>query len=262
MPGTVGATAAVVAGCDRHVLPGRRSAGAAMTLFATTHWSVLIDTRSDGDRARSALETLCRAYRRPVLVYLRRKGHAPHDAEDLVQAFFSYLIEQRAFASADRERGRFRNFLLGSLKHFLSHQHAAAGAQKRGGGVRHESLDDDPELDRLLPSGESPERSFDRVWALTVLDRALQRLQAEAEQSGKRELFSALREYVVEAAERSDYAQAAGVLGMRPNTVAVVVHRLRARLRELVEAELRQTVANESALAEEMGALRDALGGR
>ena len=234
-----------------------------MALFGTTHWSVLIDTRSDGDRARAALETLCRAYRRPVLVFLRRNGHSPEDAEDLVQAFFAHLVEQRAFASADRERGRFRNFLLGALKHFLAHESAAANAQKRGGGRRHASLDDeDADLQRFLAADDSPERSFDRAWALTVLDRALRRLTEEATQSGKQELFAALREYVVESAERSDYAQAAERLGMRPNTVAVVVHRLRARLRELVEAELRETVADPAALAEEMGALRGALGGR
>jgi RNA polymerase sigma-70 factor (ECF subfamily) len=234
-----------------------------MALFGTTHWSVLVDTRSDGARAHAALETLCRAYRRPVLVYLRRNGHSPDDAEDLVQAFFAHLIEHRAFASADRERGRFRNFLLGALKHFLSHEAAAASALKRGGGWRHASLDDeDADLERFLASDDSPERSFDRAWALTVLDRALRRLTDEATQSGKQELFAALREYVVESAERSDYVQAAEHLGMRPNTVAVVVHRLRARLRELVEAELRETVADPAALAEEMGALRGALGGR
>ena len=234
-----------------------------MALFGTTHWSVLIDTRSDGARARAALETLCRAYRRPVLVFLRRNGHPPDDAEDLVQAFFAHLVEQRAFANADRERGRFRNFLLGALKHFLAHEAAAANAQKRGGGRRLASLDDDDaDLERFLADDDTPERSFDRAWALTVLDRALRRLTAEATQSGKQQMFAALREYVVESAERSDYAQAAERLGMRPNTVAVVVHRLRARLRELVEAELRETVADPAALAEEMGALRGALGGR
>jgi RNA polymerase sigma factor (sigma-70 family) len=234
-----------------------------MALFGTTRWSVLVDTRGDGAQARLALETLCRAYRRPVLVYLRRNGHSLDDAEDLVQAFFGHLIEQRAFAHADRERGRFRNFLLGALKHFLSHESAAAAALKRGGGRVHASLDDeDADLERFLAADDTPERSFDRAWALTVLDRALNRLTAEAEQSGKRELFATLREYVVESAERSDYAQAAEQLGMRPNTVAVVVHRLRARLRELVEAELRETVTGAEALAEEMGALRSALGGR
>lgn len=234
-----------------------------MALFGTTHWSVLVDTRSEGDRARVALETLCRAYRRPVLVYLRRQGCPADDAEDLVQAFFAHLIEKRMFANADRARGRFRNFLLGALKHFLAHEAAGAAAQKRGGGARHASMDDeDADLERFLADADTPERSFDRAWALTVLDRALRRLTDEATQSGKHALFAALREYVVESAERSDYAQVAEALGMRANTVAVLVHRLRARLRELVEAELRETVADPEALAEEMGALRGALAGR
>jgi RNA polymerase sigma-70 factor (ECF subfamily) len=234
-----------------------------MALFGTTHWSVLVDTRSEGERARVALESLCRAYRRPVLVYLRRNGCAAEDAEDQVQAFFAHLIEQRAFANADRARGRFRNFLLGALKHFLAHESAAARAQKRGGGMRHDSLhDEDADLDEFLADADSPERSFDRAWALTVLDRALRRLTDEATQNGKHALFAAVREYVVESAERADYAQLAESLGMRPNTVAVLVHRLRARLRELVELELRETVADPESLAEEMGALRGALGGR
>lgn len=232
-----------------------------MTLFQTTRWSLLLDLKGDDRAARSALEQLCRAYRRPVIVFLRKQGQSREDAEDAAQAFFAHLIEHRSLERADRERGRFRSFLLAALKQFLGHQREAAHAQKRGGGRVQESIDAIEERDLMAASGiKSPDRAFDLVWALTVLDRALAALRAEAEQSGKLALFEALREYVVEPAERSEYAEAAARLDMRPNTVAVVVHRLRARLRELVEGELSETVGNAVDLKAEMGALREALG--
>jgi RNA polymerase sigma-70 factor (ECF subfamily) len=231
-----------------------------MTLFATTRWSLLLDLKGDGRAAHAALEQLCRAYRRPVIVFLRKQGYSREDAEDAAQAFFAHLIEHRSLERAERDRGRFRSFLLAALKQFLGHQRDAANAQKRGGGQVAEALDSVEERDLMAASAlKSPEGAFDLVWALTVLDRALAALRAEAEQSGKLALFETLREYVVEPAERSEYAEAAAKLSMRANTVAVVVHRLRARLRELIEGELSETVGNAVDLKTEMTALRQAL---
>lgn len=229
-----------------------------MGLFQTTRWSVFLAGRDDPAASRIAIEHLCQAYWRPVLAYVRRMGHPREEAEDLTQAFFTSLIERRLDSRADPLRGRFRTLLLTALKHYLQNVEAARKAERRGGGSRHESLDG---IEAAAEDGQAPEQVFIRQWAITVLDRAMAALEHDARQAGKAELFDSLREFLVEAPSADDYAQLAARHGMRPNTLAVAVHRLRQKLRQKVRAELAETVNSDADLDAELEVLRDALGG-
>lgn len=230
-----------------------------MSNFQTTRWSLIVGASAPAPAARDALEELCRAYRPPVLAYLRCRGVRGADAEDLAQAFFLHLLESQAHAHASPERGRFRNFLLTAVSNFLGDTLDSQRALKRGGGARHESLAPlhadtlagDPEL--------APERAFERAWATTVLSRAVERLRADAARSGKEAVFDRLREFLLDQADSSGYAAAAMELGMRGNTVAVTVHRLRERLRQRVREELAQTVDSPADVEAELISLREAL---
>lgn len=231
-----------------------------MSRFATTRWSIILDARDGPEASRRSLELICRDYRRPVLAYIRHSPHASGDAEDLAQEFFARLVERRWDLDADPARGRFRALVLTALRRFLSDMHSARVAAKRGGGWQTLRLDADESV-LAAPAQSSPEAVFDREWALTVLQRALDRLRDEAAAAGRAELFDHLSEFVVEPAENEDYRQLAEALGMRANTIAVSVHRLRGRLRVLARDELRQTVSSEQALDAELAHLRHALGG-
>lgn len=229
-----------------------------MTGFATTRWSLILEARRGPESARAALEELCRAYRGPVLSYVRRCGHAAADAEDLTQEFFTRFLERRWDTVADPARGRFRALLLTTLKRFLLNAGAMARAGRRGGGQHRVDLDE--ALDHLAaPGSESPERAFERAWALTVLERAFARLRVEAERAGRLALFERLAPHLAEPAEAAEYRRLGEELGLRANTVAVSVHRLRLRLRALVREELVDTTDGEEAVAAELHALRDAL---
>lgn len=232
-----------------------------MALFPTTRWSLVLQARSDTGDARDALEQLCRAYRPPVLAMVRRHSRSREQAEDLTQSFFAKLLEHGSHAAADPERGRFRTFLMTAIQRFLSNASAHAHAAKRDGGS---TFSFDPTISNVelkMPDAESPERVFERAWARTVLDRAMQRLQAEAAGAGKESLFAGLKEFLTDVPAPADYAATAANLGMRPNTVAVAVHRLRSRLREFVRVELAETVASEADVDEELRVLRAVLGG-
>lgn len=229
-----------------------------MGRFETTRWSVVLRARGEATDARAALETLCRTYRPPVLAYVRRNVHAQDNAEDLVQAFFTRFLEHGWHASADPDRGRFRSFLLVALKRFLINANAEASALKRGGGFRFEALDE--EITSAASSGNTPEQEFDRAWAKAVLGAAYARLRAEAEQAGKLPMFERLSEFLAETPNAADYSRVAEELDMRRNTLAVAVHRLRHRLRELVQDELADTIASRDDMDAELRALRGALG--
>jgi DNA-directed RNA polymerase specialized sigma24 family protein len=228
-------------------------------LFRTTRWSLVLQARGEGAPARSALEGLCRAYRPAVLAYVRLRGYGPHDGEDLTQAFFAWLVEKQVHAAADPGRGRFRAFLLTLLKRFLINADVGAARLKRGGGSTIVSLDAAPPVAES-GAGDDPERAFELAWAVTVVDRALERLRGEAEAAGKLPLFEQLRAFLVEAPDDADYARLAGELGMRRNTLAVAVHRMRQRLRALICAELAETVADPDEVDAELDALRTAFG--
>jgi RNA polymerase sigma factor (sigma-70 family) len=229
-----------------------------MALFATTRWSLIMDARGDARAAHGALGEICRAYRVPVLAYIRRSGSDAADAEDLAQEFFAQLLESRWDTRADPERGRFRAFLLTALKHFLLNHHAAARAGKRGGGRTRVAFDLAVEA-LAAPDSQSPEQVFERAWAMTVIERALDRLREEAGRAGKSALFAQLSPFLGELAEPADYSALGQALGLRPNTVAVSVHRLRVRLRELVRRELADQTDGPEGVEQELKVMRAAL---
>lgn len=221
----------------------------------------MLRARGEPVDARAALDILCRTYQPAVLAYIRSRGYNAETAEDLAQNFFTCFLEDAWHAKADPARGRFRSLLLTALKRFLIDAHAESRTLKRGGGYHFESLD--TAIDAHAAShadGESPERVFERAWAIAVLDGALSRLRSEAESAGKLALFERLREFLIERPDEADYTSAAAELNLRRNTLAVAVHRLRHRLRELVREELTETTTGRDELECELRELRAALG--
>lgn len=227
--------------------------------FDTTHWSIVLRARSGPEDARAALETLCRTYRPPVLAYIRGRGYPPEQAEDLAQSFFTRFLEHAYHADADPARGRFRAFLLTALKRFLINSDMENHALKRGGAVHFDPLSSDSG-EAPVSGTATPEAEFERSWAVAVLDSAMNRLREEAERAGKITLFEQLQEFLTERPDEADYARAAAALNLRRNTLAVAVHRMRHRLRELVREELAQTTVDREDLESELRGLRAALG--
>lgn len=233
--------------------------------FHTTHWSVVLAAKDRSEPgAAEALERLCCTYWYPLYAHVRRQGHAPPDAEDLTQGFFARLLEKEWLRSADSERGRFRSFLLASLRHFLSNERDRERAQKRGGGRPILSLDGPGAEERLRsePAGGcSPQAEFDRRWALTVLGSVLDRLEDEHERKGKAELFRHLRGLLAGGAAEGMHEAVARELGMAEGAVRVAAHRLRRRYRELLRREIAQTVASPEEVEDELQHLFSALAG-
>ncbi|HET7065141.1 MAG TPA: sigma-70 family RNA polymerase sigma factor [Rudaea sp.] len=232
-----------------------------MSRFNTTQWSVVLGAQGTGDDARAALESLCRTYRPPVLAYISSRGYRSDVAEDLTQSFFARFLERGGYAEADPSRGRFRAYLLTAIKNFLINTAAEAHTVKRGGRIQFESIDNKgADGDSLPDDGSNPEQVFEQAWALVVLDSALRRLRKEAQLAGKGALFDHLRDFLAEQPDEADYARVAAALSLRRNTVAVSVHRLRQRLRELVREQVAQTAADHDAFEIELRELRGALG--
>jgi RNA polymerase sigma-70 factor (ECF subfamily) len=224
--------------------------------FETTHWSVVLTAKDGGSPdGAAALERLCRAYWHPLYSHVRRRGYSPADAQDMTQEFFSRLIQEGAFVSVEPSGGRFRSYLLASLNHLLANEWDKRRTLKRGGAHDIVSLDGE-EAERRFAChaaiNDSPEKIFDRQWALTVLDRALARLREEFMAAGKLAQFDRLKVFLSDVAGDGDYAALAGPLGLEAGGVAVAVHRLRLRYREIVRAEIAQTVSTESELKAEM----------
>ncbi|MFI4969022.1 MAG: RNA polymerase sigma factor [Lysobacterales bacterium] len=225
-----------------------------MDRFDTTRWSLVLHARHASQGARAALDSLCRTYRPPILAYIRRRGYAEDAAEDLAQTFFARFVEHAYHATADPARGRFRAFLLTAVKRFLIDCDMEQHALKRGGQFRFEPLDVVSEA--RIAGVDDPEMAFERDWAVAVLDAALARLRAEARQAGRLALFDDLLEFLTEAPDEADYARVAAAHGLRRNTLAVAVHRLRQRLREVVREEISDTAANHIELEQELRDLR------
>lgn len=235
------------------------SSSAPDDVFATTHWTVVLTAgRRHTSQSDAALAQLCKTYWFPLYAYVRRRGYAKEDAEDLVQAFFARFLARNYLEGLSAERGRFRAFLLASLKHFLANEWDKSQRQKRGGGRTILSLDwqtADTQFQIAATGEPSPDKAFDREWALALLARVIERLQAECAADGKARLFEQLKVFL--AAGRSETAQSeiAKVLGMEEGAVRVAVHRLRKRYRVLLREEIAQTLSEPAMVDEEMRAL-------
>lgn len=234
--------------------------------FATTRWSlVLAAGRRSSPDASAALASLCEKYWYPLYAFARRRGYAAHDAADLTQSFFATLLEKDYLRKADQRQGRFRSFLLTMFKRFLSKQRDRRQAQKRGGDRTILSFDAETAEARfrLEPADEqTPERAFERQWATTLLARVLEKLQQEYLEKDRGELFAACRGYLVGSGEAGGYAQTAAALGSTEGAVKVAVHRMRQRYRELLKAEVADTVESAQEVEEELRSLLSAVSRR
>jgi len=237
----------------------KASPQARQPVFVTTHWSVVLSAgRNDTTRAEAALARLCQTYWYPLYAYVRRRGYSPHDAQDLTQSFFLRLLEANSIANASREKGRFRSYLLGAMNHFLAGEWAKGQAQKRGSGHRLLSLDLDAaeRCFHLEPATtDAPDKAFDRQWATALLNAVLLQLEAEYQREGKAALFDALKQTLTGLRESQPYANLATALGMNEGAVKTAVHRLRKRYRELLQAEIANTVSSPEEVKEEMNHL-------
>lgn len=234
------------------------------TAFLTTHWSVVLTAgQSDTTRAQDALTRLCEVYWRPLYHYVRRRGYATEDAQDLTQSFFERLLERHALAKADPQRGRFRSFLLASLRNFLSDEWDKRRAQKRGAG-RTFPLDFQAEETRLPHEPAemlTPEKAFEQRWAIALLDEVYRRLEAEFASSGKVEQFKALRITLTAPRGTTPYGELAREMGLSESAVKVAVHRLRRRYRDLLRQTIADTVAEPGEVEAELRYLLQVLSG-
>ena len=239
--------------------PPNKSNGQGAGVFATTHWSVVVNARdSRSPEAASAMERLCCTYWYPLYVFVRRKGHNHEDASDLTQAFFAKFLEKRYLQSVDASLGKFRTFLLSSMAHFLANEWDKSQAQKRGGGQRVISFDDTTadERYRLEPvEHATPETLYERRWAQTVVGVVLDRLAAETD--AKR--FEVLKPFLLEDKGAVSYDDAAAKLGLSVPAITSAIHRMRARFGALMVEEVSNTVDTPDAVEPELRHLLAAL---
>jgi len=225
-------------------------------LFSTTHWSMVLTAQgSDSIPAGKALGVLCETYWYPLYVFVRSRGKSSHDAQDLTQSFFEKLLEKDYLVTVAREKGRFRAFLLASMKHFLANEWHRSRAAKRGGGNIPLSLDDSEAESRyqLEPSDTmTPERLFERRWAMTLLEQVLKRLRSEMEESGKGEMFEALKDYLSAGKNDVSFSEIGERLGMSEGAARTAAHRLKKRYRELLRDEIGQTVIGPAEVEDEI----------
>lgn len=224
--------------------------------FVTTHWSVvLLAGEAESAEATAALEHLCRLYWYPLYACVRRQGHTAEDAQDLTQAFFARLLQKNYLQRADRERGRFRTFLLTSLKNFLHNESRKAQAGKRGGDANVLSLDEQDAEGRYLaePTDDlAPDKLFEKRWAATLLSQVLSRLRVECADTGRDALFEAFKAHFWGNEDGVSHDAIASQLGMTTAHLGVALHRLRRRYRQLLRAEVSKTVADPGEVDEEL----------
>ncbi len=241
-----------------------RPAPAADDSFRTTRWTQVSRAKADSPEGLRALSELCDAYYEPVAAFLRCELRDAEVARDLAHDFFATLLAGGAIARAQQERGRFRSYLLGAVKHFLAHHREAARRLKRGGGAEAVSLNDtDAGEARALADANvlSPDAAFDRQWAVTVLACALEALRQECVAGGRGEFFEGIKPWLTGEAAHGDQTALAAQCGLNANALKVAVHRLKRRFRELLKAEVAGTLEDPGAVEAEMRALFDALGG-
>ena len=229
--------------------------------FATTQWTVIMDAASDGNAESSrALAKLCETYWPPVYAFIRFRGNPPEEAKDLTQGFFAHLLEKRHFDGADRTKGKFRTYLLGAVKFFLSDEHKRSQAQKRGGGAVHLSIDAEEAeqvmaMASALVESTTPEHLFDQQWIRTVIARVMEDLREESESRGKGTLFDELKGFLIGTGPQRTYAEIAESHGVTESAVKMNVKRLRSRFGDLLRERVSETVDNESSVDEEIRAL-------
>ncbi len=224
--------------------------------FQTTHWSMVLASREDDSLvSNEALNALCHAYWKPLYVYLRHAGHPEHDAQDLTQGFLHDFLKRDGLSFVHPEKGRFRSFLIASLKHFVSDDRRRRQAQKRGGGLAHLS-GDDAEIELLYQKEQrpecDPERMFDRRWALTVLEETRKLLAQEYDKSGKEHIFQTLSVYLPGGQPGQEQAAFAKELGITVPAVKSEVYRLRKRFGQCLREIVMHTVAAPSAVEDEI----------
>jgi RNA polymerase sigma factor (sigma-70 family) len=231
--------------------------------FPPTSWSLVGRAGDEHTRvAADALESLCRAYWYPLYAFVRRSGHPPHDAQDWVQGFFEYLLENRVFSGARQEKGRFRSFLLATFKNYMSTERRKLAAQKRGGGRVLISLNEETGEERYAcepADSHTPETLFELSWARTLLSRAAAELEKEFTDAGKRDVFLKLQPYLRSGREGPSYAETAAALGKSEDAIKSGVMRLRQRFQQLLRAQIAETVQNSSQVDEEIRHLRHVL---
>ena len=228
-------------------------------VFATTHWTVVLAAgQRRTPQSDHALEELCRIYWFPLYAYVRRRGYSKEDAEDLTQTFFGRFLAKNYLEGLSAECGRFRAFLLASLKHFLANEWDKSQCQKRGGGVAPLPLDwqtADSQFQLTVSAEPSPEQAFDREWALALLASVIERLRAECAADNSERWFEVLKPFLTVGKSALPHLQAAAELGLSEGAVRTAVHRLRRRYRELLRDEIAQTLSDPANVAEEMQAL-------
>lgn len=230
--------------------------------FATTQWSVIVRAvdKDDSQVARKALADLCQQYWYPLYCFVRTKIRSSEDSADIVQGFFAQLLEKESIEMADQARGRFRNFLLASINNFMKNRHRAALAIKRGGGIEHVSIDFEKadQRFRFEPVDEmTPEKIFERSWALELIDCCMQKLGQRYEKTGKSELFEALCGSLMGG--ETSYAEIAEALGKNENAIKVAAHRMRERLGDEIRAEISNTVDDPASIEDELQHLMGAV---
>jgi len=239
-----------------------RGSGAAN--FNTTHWTMVLacGDETDSDRAQQALASLFQIYWYPLYVYARRRGYGEQDAEDLVQAFCLHLQEKHAVAKADRERGKFRTFLLSSLQNFLSHENERARAQKRGGGrelIRLDAEEAQARYDLEPADSVTPETIFEKRWAHALLEQTVSGLRADFLTRGKARLFDGLSSFLTSDLRETSYQAAAEKLGLPLSAIKTTVHRMRREYRSRLREEISRTVSSPNEIDDELLHLRKVL---
>jgi RNA polymerase sigma-70 factor (ECF subfamily) len=232
-------------------MPSGKAAG-----FATTRWSVVLRaSRADDAAGQRDLEDVCRACWYPIYAFIRRMGYSPEDSQDLAQGFFEHLLSNNVLLNADPARGRFRSFLLGSLRHYISNCSRRDRTVKRGGRVDFVPLEieaGEERYERHIIHPDTPEKLFERSWAETLLQRASDALRRDYERQGKGPLFEALSPYLAGNADPNSYTQVAEQLGMGTGTVAVAVFRMRKRYGQFLREEIAQTLDDPAEIENEI----------
>jgi len=233
--------------------------------FVPTRWTLVLRARGESAAAEAALSELCESYYAPVLAFIRHSGRGEEAARDLTQEFFARVLARRGLDTVEPGRGRFRSFLLGAVKHFLADQHDHTHAAKRGGGQVPLSIQagsgttTTTELQIPDPAGRAPDAVFDRQWALTIVQRAVDTLAGEFSTAEKSLQFEALKPWLLGEVDTLSQSAAAERLGLTEGAVKVAIHRLRRRFRELVKSEIAQTVDNPNQVQEELRYLVEVL---